>query len=221
MAPKKLSIAPVEEEETLSPYEQRLYIQLDRILYQNELTPRAVTDFWAGDRDGVVAQLRQMKDRVTRSIVLTHYVELDDTLTRLILRHLFGKNRRNTAQRRTVQTMLDKTYLIQKLDLVAGFRTVSKQTKSNVQALNQLRNTLAHRYLGAPPRHERLYKSKYDVYTEKGLSKLRDDMWEVSSELELEVVKIAMDLVQAQKEWNRRKRKGPQKKTAKPSDARL
>ncbi|WP_199098009.1 hypothetical protein [Dyella sp. ASV21] len=220
MAPKKLSIAPVEEE-TLSPYEQRLYIELDRILYQNELTPRAVTDFWTGDRDGVIAQLRQMKDRVTRSIVLTHYVELDDTLTRLILRHLFGKSRRNTAQRRTVQAMLDKTYLIQKLDLVAGFRAVSKQTKSNVQALNQLRNTLAHRYLGAPPKSERLYKSKYDVYTEKGLSKLRDDMWEVSTELEPEVTKIAMDLVLAQKEWNRRRRKGTQTKTARSGDARL
>lgn len=206
----------------LSAYELRLYSEIDRILYQNELTPRAITDFWVGDRDGVVAQLRRMKDRVIRSIVLTHYVEMDDLLNRLIVRHLYGKSRRNTAQRRTVIAMLDKTYLIQKLDLVMGFRNVSREAKASIYALNQIRNTLAHRYgLGVLPRSERLYKGKHDVYTDKGLKKFADDMWKVDEELQPEITQLAMDLVTTQKEWNRRHGKNNRAKRARAYDATL
>jgi hypothetical protein len=73
--PEDFSSAP--DASTLTPYERRLWVELDRILYQNYLTPRTVTDFWKGDRDAVIAHLKQMKDRVIRSIVIVAYVELD------------------------------------------------------------------------------------------------------------------------------------------------
>ena len=54
----------------LSGYERRLWVEVDRILYQNYLTPKTVTDFWEGDREAIVAHLKQMKERVIRLIVL-------------------------------------------------------------------------------------------------------------------------------------------------------
>lgn len=33
----------------LTAYQRRLWVEVDRILYQNYLTPRTVTDFWKGD----------------------------------------------------------------------------------------------------------------------------------------------------------------------------
>ena len=67
-----------------SAYERRLWVEVDRILYQNYLTPRTVTDFWHGDRDAVIWHLKQMKERVIRTIIITEYVEVDDVLDRTI-----------------------------------------------------------------------------------------------------------------------------------------
>jgi hypothetical protein len=77
---------PDTKQPTLSACERRLFIEVDRILYQNYLAPETVTDFWAGDRDAVIWHLRQMKERIVRSIVVTEYVEVDDVLNRAILR---------------------------------------------------------------------------------------------------------------------------------------
>jgi hypothetical protein len=41
-------------EQELAPYEQKLWIEVDRILYKNCLTPRTVTDFWKGDHAAIV-----------------------------------------------------------------------------------------------------------------------------------------------------------------------
>jgi len=82
---------------------------VDRILYQNYFTPRVVTDFWKEDRDAIITHLKQMKDRVIRSIVVIRYVEVDDVLNRTIVEHFF----RTRAARRgkkyaTLHAMLDK-----------------------------------------------------------------------------------------------------------------
>ena len=44
-----------------------------------------------GDRDAVVFHLKQMKDRIIRTIVISEYVELDDVLNRVIMRHISGR----------------------------------------------------------------------------------------------------------------------------------
>lgn len=192
-------------EHNLSPYEKRLWIELDRILYQNYFTPRVVTDFWQEDRDAVVAHLKQMKDRVIRSIVITEYVEVDDLLNRTILRHFFGTRAARRSKRYSaLQAMLDKMYPQQKLDTVKVFRDVPREISGHIMALNDLRNSFAHRFdLGRVPRSKRLYRGKYDVFTKDGLERFKADMWEVDEFFQPEIMDITLELVKRQRERNK------------------
>jgi hypothetical protein len=201
--PEDSSSAP--DLSALSPYERRLWMELDRILYQNYLTPRTVTDFWGGDRDAVIAHLRQMKDRVIRSIIIIRYVELDDLLNRIITQHFFGKGRvgRRGKKHSTLETMLDKLYPQQKLDVIKTFMEVPRDISSHVMALNDLRNSFAHRYnLAKIPKSKRLYKGRHDVFTTNGLEKFGADMWEVDEFFQPEVTSASLDLVKWQRERN-------------------
>jgi hypothetical protein len=193
------------DEPQLTPYQRRLWVEVDRILYQNYLSPRVVTDFWHGDDDAIIAHLRQMKDRVIRSIVITEYVELDATLNRVILRHLLGKgtSTRRSRKSKTANVILDRLYLQQKLEIVSTFKTISRCVYSSVLALNTIRNNFAHRFdLTEIPKTRRLYKGKHNVFTKKGLEKFQSDMWEVHNFFEPEFTNFGLQLVEAQREQN-------------------
>lgn len=198
MAKTKIS-TDVGVEERFSAYERKLYAEVDRILYQNYLSPRTITDFWEGDRDAVIHGLRALKVRAIRIIVLSHYVEIDDALGMIIFKRLVTKGRRATNGK-TVRVMIDGMHLLHKLETVATFQKVSKDTVNAVRGINQLRNTMAHRYGMSPiPLKDRKYKGKYDIFTTKGMAKMKEDMYAVDMELQPNVMKLAVDLVKAQK----------------------
>lgn len=192
-------------EHGLSPYEKRLWIEVDRILYQNYFTPRVVTDFWREDRDAIVAHLKQMKDRVIRSIVVIRYVEVDDVLNRTIVEHFFRiRGARRGKKYATLHAMLDKMYPQQKLDAIKVFKEVPREVSSHIMALNDLRNSFAHKFdLSRVPKSRRLYKGKYDVFTKKGLEKFSADMWEVDEFFQPEIMNITLALVKRQRELNK------------------
>ena len=192
-------------EHHLSTYEKRLWTELDRILYQNYLTPRVVTDFWQEDRDAVVTHLKQMKDRVIRSIIIIRYVEIDDLLNRTIGKHFFKtRSARRSKRYLTVQAMLDKMYPQQKLDTIKVFRQVPRDISGHIMALNDLRNSFAHKFdLSRVPKSKRLYKGKYDVFTKKGLERFNADIWDVDEFFQPKVMNITLELVQRQREHNK------------------
>ena len=196
-------------EHELSTRERKLWVEIDRILYQNYLTPRTVTDFWAGDRDAVIGHLKQMKEKVVRTIVVSEYVELDDVLDHAILHRLFGSKRaKQYARRKTVQEMLDRMYPQQKIDIIRTFRDVPPHVYSGISALNTLRNSLAHRFnLAAVPKSKRLYKGKYDVFTKRGLKKFSEDMWDIYEYFRPQVMRLALELVARQRSSKLRARR--------------
>jgi hypothetical protein len=187
---------------SLSAYERRLWVEVDRILYQNYLTPRTVTDFWAGDRDAIIWHLRQMKERIVRSIVVTEYVEVDDLLNRVILRRV-ATTRKQAKQRspgKIVQAMLDRIYPLQKLEIIRSFQDVPKAIRGHIAALNTVRNTLAHRFpLNNVPRSRRLYKGRYDLFTRHGLERFRTEMWEVQEFFDPEITALSLQLVRSRR----------------------
>ncbi len=188
----------------LTSYERRLWVEVDRILYQNYLTPRTVTDFWRDDRDAVIWHLKQMKDRVIRTVVIMRYVELDDLLNHTILKHLLKRGSRTNNKRRTVIAMLDRLYPIQKIDIVKTFLKVPATICDHIMALNTIRNSFAHRFdLKEIPKSKRLYKGKHDLFTKKGLKKFEDDMFEIDEFFRPEIVKVSLDLVRWQKQRNK------------------
>ncbi len=180
-------------------------MEVDRILYQNYLTPRVVTDFWQEDRDAIVAHLKQMKDRVIRSIVIIEYVEVDDMLNRTIVKHFFGRRAaRRNKKYAALEAMLDKMYPQRKLDTIKVIKEVPRDISSHIMALNDLRNSFAHRFnLSRVPKSKRLYKGKYDVFTKKGLERFKADMWEVDEFFQPEIMNMTLELVKRQRERNK------------------
>ena len=188
------------KEPALSAYERRLWIEIDRILYQNYLTPRTVTDFWAGDREAVIWHLRQMKERIVRLIVVTEYVEVDDVLNRTILRKFAGRKRGKQRSLKIIEAMLDRIYPLQKLQIIRSFRDVPKAIAKHIAALNTVRNALAHRFpLQNVPRSQRLYKGRYDLFTRGGLERFRLEMWEVHEFFDPEITELSLQLVRSQR----------------------
>ncbi len=120
----------------------------------------------------------EMKERVIRSIVIIRYVELDDVLNRAILKHFFRtRAARRSKKYATLQNLLDKLYSQQKLDTIKALKEVPHDVSSHVMALNDLRNSFAHKFdLSRVPRARLLYKGKHDVFTKKGLEKFNADM---------------------------------------------
>jgi len=97
----------------LIAYERRLGVEVDRILYQNYLSPRTVTDFWAGDRAAIVWHLKLMKERVIRLVVINEYIEVDEELNRAILKRVSPKGPR---AKRAVLSMLRRLFMKQKVE---------------------------------------------------------------------------------------------------------
>ena len=98
--------------------------------------------------------------------------------------------------------MLDRLYPQQKLDILKLSRDVPTQVSNHIMALNTLRNTFAHRFhLADVPRSRRLYKSRYDVFTKKGLEKFNSDMWEIDEFFRPELTKLTLELVKHQREF--------------------
>ncbi len=191
---------PNMKQPTLSRYERRLWVEVDRILYQNYLTPRTVTDFWAGDRDAIIWHLRQMKERIVRSIVVTEYVEIDDVLNRTILRKVADRKQAKRRSREIVEAMLDRIYPLQKLKMIKSFQDVPKAITKHVAALNTVRNAFAHRFpVHNVPRSQRLYKGRYDLFTRSGLERFRTDMWEVHEFFDPEITALSLQLVRTQR----------------------
>lgn len=129
-----------------------------------------------------------MKDRIIRAIVVLAYVEVDDVLNRAILNDVFGRRglSRKSKKYRMLEGMLDRLYPQQKLDILKLSRDVPTQVSNHIMALNTLRNTFAHQFhLADVPRSRRLYKSRYDVFTKKGLEKFNSDMWEIDEFFDL------------------------------------
>jgi hypothetical protein len=194
--------APNMKQPTLSAYERRLWVEVDRILYQNYLTPRTVTDFWAGDRDAVIWHLRQMKERIVRSIVVTEYVEVDDVMNRAILGKVVHRKRAKLPSVKVIEAMLDRIYPLQKLKMIRSFRDVPKAITRHIAALNTVRNVFAHRFpLQNVPRSQRLYKGRYDLFTRHGLERFRTEMWEVHEFFDPETTAVSLQLVRTQRRF--------------------
>lgn len=120
----------------LSAYERRLWVEVDRILYQNYLSPRTVTDFWAGDRAAIVWHLKQMKERVIRLVVINEYIEVDEELNRAILKRVSPKGAR---AKRAVLGMLRRLFMKQKVEYLSQLQRVPAEFRKRINALNELR----------------------------------------------------------------------------------
>ena len=96
------------------------------------------------DPEAWTTRLELAKDQIIRSAIILKYVLIDEFLSAAICWKYFGKKRSFHQRWRTKRFqlfnyfVLEKLYLLQKLDLVKGLHEISRWVLSDLAALNEL-----------------------------------------------------------------------------------
>jgi len=117
------------------------------------------------DVDGRTPRLELAKDQIIRSAIIQKYVLLDEFLSAVVCWHFFGKRRgfpelwRTKRFRSFNYFVLERLYLLQKLDLARSIHEIPKWVSSDLAALNDLRNGIAHSFFPQNRRRKPEWKS--------------------------------------------------------------
>ena len=135
--------------------------------------------------DARTTYLELAKDQLIRSAVVLKYVVMDEFLSAIMCWHYFGKKQSfpqlwKTKRFRTFNHfILERLYLLQKLDLVKSIHDIPKWVLSDLAALNDLRNGVAHSFFPQNRRRKPDWKGK-SVFTRVGLDHFLEDMDKLS-----------------------------------------
>ena len=132
--------------------------------------------------------------------VLRQYVLMDEHLSAMMATHFFGWDRsflqlwRTKTFRAFNYFILEKLYLLAKLDFVAHVYDVPQKVNRDLRALNDLRNALAHSFFPENRRVKPGWK-RQDIFSMEELKAFRSDMSEVADFF-------------LERSWRRRRKKG-------------
>jgi len=137
------------------------------------------------DVDGRTPRLELAKDQIIRSAVILKYVLMDEFLSAVICWHYFGKKRsfpqlwKTKRFRSFNHFVLERLYLLQKLDLVKSIHDIPKPIVADLAALNDLRNGIAHSFFPQNRRRKPDWKAK-SIFTDAGFERFLQDMGKLS-----------------------------------------
>jgi hypothetical protein len=129
--------------------------------------------------------LQLAKDQLTRSAIILKYVLMDEFLSGVICWHYFGKKRGFPELWKTKRFksfnyfVLEKLYLLQKLELVRSIHDIPRWVSSDLAALNELRNGIAHSFFPQSRRRKPDWKGQ-SVFAPDGLDRFLEDMQKLS-----------------------------------------
>ncbi len=129
--------------------------------------------------------LELAKDQITRSAVVLKYVLMDEFLSAIMCWHYFGKKRGFPQLWKTKRFqafnyfILERLYLLQKLDFVKRIHQIPKWVSSDLAALNDLRNGIAHSFFPQNRRRKPEWKGQ-SVFTGVGFGRFLKDMQKLS-----------------------------------------
>lgn len=152
--------------------------ELSRVDYEN------ILDY---DGEQRTVRLQMMKNQIVRSQVIWDYTYVDELLGAAICHYFFGKKRGFIKLWKTKRFknfnhyILEVLSLTEKLRLVKAIHKVPKSVAADIEALNALRNGLAHAFFPENLRSSKpIYKGK-DIFSHEGLERFIEDMGKVSS----------------------------------------
>jgi len=167
----------------LTGKQRRLVGELRQILSTLMLDPEVIIA--DEDVDGRTPRLELAKDQIMRSAVVLKYILMDEFLSAVICWHYFGKRRSFPQLWKTKRFVsfnhfvLERLYLLQKLDLVRSIHDIPKPVVADLAALNDLRNGIAHSFFPQNRRRKPEWKGK-SIFTDAGFERFLEDMGKLS-----------------------------------------
>jgi hypothetical protein len=167
----------------LTPLQKRLLAEVEDVAELSRLDYVNILDY---DPEERTARLRLMKNQIVRSQIVADYTFVDEMLGSAIRHYFFGKKRGfiklwKTRKFKTFNHyILEVLSLTEKLRLVKSITKVPKAVAADIEALNALRNGLAHAFFPENLRSAKpVYKGK-DIFSRDGLQCFIEDMSKVS-----------------------------------------
>lgn len=131
-------------------------------------------------------RLELAKNQIIRSEVILKYVLMDEFLSAIICWYYFGKKRSFQQLWKTKrfklfnQFILERLYLLQKLDLVQNVQKIPKWVASDLAALNELRNGISHSFFPENRRRRPEWKGQ-NIFTQDGFDRFLEDVQKLST----------------------------------------
>jgi hypothetical protein len=138
------------------------------------------------DPEERTVRLRMMKNQIVRSEVIWDYTYVDEMLGMAICHYFFGRKRGFIRLWKTKKFknfnhyILEVLSLTEKLRLVKAIYKIPRSIAADIEALNVLRNGLAHSFFPENLRSSKpIYKGK-DIFGREGLERFVEDMGKMS-----------------------------------------
>lgn len=171
----------------LTSYQRRLVRQLDQIAEIARVDFHRIREYEPESR---TVRLHLMKDQIVRSVVIRNYTWIDEALGSAICQYFFGERERTFIQlwrtqkfRRFNHYILETLSLLEKLRLVHSIREVPRAIRSDIEALNALRNGLAHAFFPQNLRASRPVWRGQSIFSLHGFQRYVEDVEAVTDYL--------------------------------------
>jgi hypothetical protein len=168
----------------LTKLQKRLLAEVANITKCARLDYDNILDYDEGER---TPRLRLMKNQIVRSQVIADYTFIDEMLGVAICHYFFGKKRGFIKLWKTKKFknfnyyILEVLSITEKLRLVKAIHSVPRSVAADIEAINALRNGLAHAFFPENLRSSKpVYKGK-DIFTEGGLERFIEDVTKIST----------------------------------------
>lgn len=167
----------------LTAKQRRLVRDIDQIAEIFGLDYRDIRRY---ERDARTPVLEVMKNKLVRGQVILWYALIDEFLNNKICHYYFGRKRsfpklwKTKAFQRFNHFMLEELYPLQKLRLVNAIRKVPKSIARDIEALNVLRNGLAHAYFPENLRKSKPHWKGHNIFSVEGAQRFQADMFALS-----------------------------------------
>lgn len=170
-------------EKSLTNKQKALIKELDELYYLSKMDYWNIQKYLNKYRTNA---LRYQKNHIIRGEVINSYALIDEYLGCLICRYFFGMKKDFIVLWKTKKFknfnyyVLERLSLLHKLDLVKSIQKIPHRIACNIQAINMLRNGLAHSLF---PENRKtckpIYKDK-KIFSLEGLEHFKKDMFEIS-----------------------------------------
>jgi hypothetical protein len=132
----------------LTKKQRLLVVEVRSLLKELHLDPDEIVS--TTQSDVRTASLENARIKIIRFHVLTNYLLMEEQLSLVIRSHFFGKDRlipqlMKLKRFRTFNYfIMERLFLLQKLDFIKNIHSIPKWVVSDLAALNDLRNGMAH-----------------------------------------------------------------------------
>jgi hypothetical protein len=168
----------------LTPKQRALIAEVKRLLSSLYMDPDELGTL--EDSSERTTRLELAKRQIIISAIVLAYVLMDEFLTIIMCWHFFGKERDFPELWKTKRfqvfnyQLMEKTYLVQKLDFVKAIHDIPKPISSDLMALNDLRNAVAHSFFPENRRRKPEWKDK-NVFEKEGFTQFQEDVMKLKA----------------------------------------